>query len=140
MDEQESEFRKREALKPFSPRFGGPFSYLMQGLRCDLADKGRVGQAQSHARQIRTIVTDFREELKMRGFSSEADGYHIRLVLTGLNLLEAIMRDDCSTQEKQDEFDLIYDGIALPNAGHSLLHRPYKLLALRALRARADWC
>jgi hypothetical protein len=30
---------------------------------------------------------------------------------TGLNRLEAFMSDECPTQEKQDEFDLIYDGI-----------------------------
>jgi hypothetical protein len=111
MDEQERDFRKREALHLLSPRFQGPFSYLMQRLSCDLADEGRVIQAQFHAQEIRKVITDFRDELQTRGFSSEGIAYHIRLVLTGLNRLEAFMRDQCLPEERQDEFDLIYDGV-----------------------------
>ena len=32
-------------------------------------------------------------------------------MLTGLNRLEAFMRDERPTQDTQDEFDLVYDGI-----------------------------
>jgi hypothetical protein len=111
MDEQEREFRDRESKHLLLPRFGNPFSYLMQRLSCDLADEGRLVQAQFHAQEIRKIIADFRDELGARGFSSEGIAYHIRLVLTGLNRLEAFMRDECPTQDTQDEFDLVYDGI-----------------------------
>ena len=42
---------------------------------------------------------------------SEGISYHIRLVLTGLARLEAFTRDQFLTEEKQDEFDLIYNGV-----------------------------
>jgi len=111
MDEQEREFRNREAMQPLSSRCDGPFSYLMQRLSCDLTDEGRVGQAQYHAQKVREIMTTFRDELEARGFSSEGASYHLRLVMTGLNRLEAFMAEERQAQEKQDEFDLIYDGI-----------------------------
>jgi hypothetical protein len=111
MDEQERDFRKREALHLFSPRFQGPFSYLLQRLSCDLTDEGRMIQARAHAQQIRKTITDFHDELEARGFSSEGITYHTRLVLTGLNRLEAFTHVQCVTEERQDEFDLIYAGV-----------------------------
>jgi hypothetical protein len=111
MDAQEKEFRNRESLHPLSSRFADPFSYLMQRLSCDLTDEGRVGQAQYHAQKVREIMTTFGDELEVRGFSSEGTSSHLRLVMTGLSRLEAFMADERQTQEKQDEFDLIYDGI-----------------------------
>jgi len=56
-------------------------------------------------------MTTFQSELATRGFASEGTAYHLRLVFAGLDLLEALMKDGCATQEKQNEFDLIYDGI-----------------------------
>jgi hypothetical protein len=111
MDEQESKFRIKEALHPLSSVFTNQFSYLMQRLSCDLTDEGRNGQAQTHAKMIREIMIGFQNELATRGFASEAASYHLRLIFTGLNRLEAFMSDSCPTQEKQDEFDLIYAGI-----------------------------
>jgi hypothetical protein len=111
MDEQEREYRDRESKNLLLPRFGSQFSYLMQRLSCDLADEGRLVQAQFHAQEIRKIMEGFQDELAERGFSSEGITYHIRLVLTGLNRLEAFMRVDYPTQDMQDEFDLMYDGI-----------------------------
>ena len=111
MDEQERDFRKREAPHLFSPRFEGPFSYLMQRLSCDLTDEGRAIQAQLHAQPIRKTIIDFRDELDTGGFSSEGTSYHIRLVLTGLNRLEAFTHEEKPTEETQDEFDLIYSGV-----------------------------
>jgi hypothetical protein len=56
-------------------------------------------------------MVDFQDELVERGFSSEGIVYHIRLVLSGLNRLEAFMHVECPTQDIQDQFDLMYDGI-----------------------------
>jgi hypothetical protein len=111
MDEQEEEFRTREATRPLSSVFTNHFSYLLQRLNCDLTDEGRVPQAQVHARMIREIMTTFQTELATRDFASEDTSYHLRLIFTGLDLLEALMKHDCATQEKQNEFDLIYAGI-----------------------------
>jgi hypothetical protein len=111
MDEQETEFRTREAAHPLSSVFTNQFSYLMQRLSCDLTDEGRNGQAQAHARMIRGIMTAFRDDLVTRGFASEGTSYHLRLIFTGLDRLETFMKDGSPTQEQQDVFDLIYDGI-----------------------------
>jgi hypothetical protein len=111
MDERENEFRIREAARPLSSIFTNQFSYLMQRLSCDLTDEGRNGQARTHARMIRDLMITFQNELVTRGFASEGTSYPLRLIFTGLNRLELFMNDDCPTQEKQDEFDLIYDGI-----------------------------
>jgi hypothetical protein len=111
MDEQESEFRNTEASNPLSSVFTNHFSYLMQRLSCDLTDVGRIGQAQVHAQMVRESMTAFQNELTTRGFASEGTSYHFRLIFTGLDQLEALMKDGCPTQEKQNVFDLIFDGI-----------------------------
>ena len=111
MDEQEGEFRTKEATRPLSSVFTNQFSYLMQRLSSDLNDEGRVGQAQVHAQMIREVMTAFQGELATRDFASESTAYHLGLIFTGLDLLEALMTASCATQEKQNEFDLIYAGI-----------------------------
>jgi hypothetical protein len=111
MDEEEREFRQKESKQLLSRRFDSPFSYLMQRLWSDLTDDARVVQARSHAQQIQKIVIEFQDEIDHRGFSSEGIVHHIRLVLTGISLLEAILDGDHATLERQDEFDLIHDGV-----------------------------
>jgi hypothetical protein len=110
MDEQERDFRQKEAMHLLSPRFDGPFSYLMQRLRCDLTDEGRVIQSRFHADELERSLTQFQQEIKTRGFGFEGIDHHMRLVLTGLRRLKELNNDD-PTEEKQNEFDLIYDGV-----------------------------
>jgi len=109
MDEQERQFRIEQAARPFSSCFGTNFEYLVQRLHCDLSDTGRLGQAQAHARMIRETIKMLENELVDRGFEREAHSW--KIVLTGLDLLEAIMLRKSSSISTQHEFDLIFDGL-----------------------------
>lgn len=108
MDDKERQFRKKEALKPFSSHFGTGFQYLLQRLHCDLKDKDRLGQAQAHAVMIREKLKFLEKELAGRGFKPES--HSMQILFTGLNLLEKLMERRRVNKNSQDEFDLIYDG------------------------------
>jgi len=109
MDEQEHQFRTEQAARPFSSCFGTNFEYLLERLRCDLCDDGRLYQAQAHAQMIRETIKKLEKELTGRGFEPEPRSW--KIVFTGLDLLEAIMLRGSSSMSVQHEFDLIFDGL-----------------------------
>jgi len=109
MDELERQFRTEQAARPFSSCFENNFEYLLQRLHCDLSDENRMIQAQSHAQTIREKMKMLEKELTERGFGPEAS--LLRIVFTGLDLLESIMMRNSSSASTQDEFDLIYYGL-----------------------------
>ncbi len=109
MDEQEHKFRTEQATRPLSLCFGSNFEYILQRLHCDLCDEGRLVQAQAHAQMIRSSIISLQKELTCRGFCCEAQS--LKIVFTGLDLLESIMTRNSSSITTQHEFDLIYDGL-----------------------------
>lgn len=111
MDEEERQFRTKQAARPFSTYFENGFSYLLQRLHCDLGDAGRVPQAQTHARMTRETMNKLQKELADRGFRSATTSYHIDRIFRGLELLESLMNKGSSSSNTQLEFDLIYDGV-----------------------------
>ncbi len=111
MDEQERKFRTEQSKKPLANEFGQPFDYLLQRLHCDLNDEGRVGQAQTHLEMIRDKLDNLKKEIDARGFGSAAVTYDFNRVLTGLEIVAAIIRQKKHTESDQHKFDLVYDGI-----------------------------
>jgi hypothetical protein len=110
MDEREQDFRADQMIRPFFSAFGSGFDYRMQRLWCDLTDENRVPQAQAHASMIRERIEALRDELASRGFSQEAKSLDI--VFGGIDLLEKVMSRESPSRSDQDEFDLIFDGLA----------------------------
>jgi hypothetical protein len=111
MDETERQFRTEQAARPFSRCFENGFSYLVQRLHCDLANEGRVSQAQSHGKMIYDALLGLKQELVERGFKSATTSYHLERIFTGLDLLNELMNNGRTSSKTQHEFDLIYDGI-----------------------------
>jgi len=111
MDKDEREFRKDQSTRPLSACFENNFSYLLRRLHCNLSDRGRVVQAQSHAQMMRKTISSLQEELTERGFQAELISLHLGRIFRGLDLLERIMSKGSSTKDKQYEFDLLYDGV-----------------------------
>lgn len=109
MDDLERGFRKEQSKKPLSSHFATGFKYLMQRLWCNLTDDGRVIQAQSHSAMLLKIFEGLRNDLTKRGFGAEAST--LKIIFKGLGLLESIMSREPRSEEDQDEFDLIYDGL-----------------------------
>lgn len=111
MDDAERQFRIDQAAHPFSSYFEDGFSYILQRLHCDLADEGRVPQAQTHTKMIHDMLFGLQQELVDRGFKSATTSYHLERILTGLDLLNGLMNNSPTSSKTQHEFDLIYDGI-----------------------------
>jgi hypothetical protein len=109
MDKSERQFRAERSATPLSSFFEGGFRYLMDRLHCDLNDKGRVIQAQSHSQMVRQRIIELEKELADRRLDSNVMPMHV--VFTGLKLLEEIMESGDATLAAQDKFDLIYSGL-----------------------------
>jgi hypothetical protein len=109
MDEQEHQFRTEQMTRPFSLCFENNFEDVLQRLWCDLSDEDRLPQAQAHARMIRKAIKMLGKEFTERGFKPEAQS--LKIVFTGLDLLEVIMLRKSSSISTQHEFDLIFDGL-----------------------------
>jgi DNA-binding protein YbaB len=110
MDDKERQFRTEQGKSSLCAQFGTGFDYLVQRLHCDLSDEPRVTQAMMHAKMIRKNMTGLQKELDDRGFSSEATSYHLRLIFTGLGLLEEIFEQRALSSDSQDKLDLLFDG------------------------------
>jgi len=111
MDNQEKAFRNSEAKRPLSAAFGTGFRYLVDRLHCDLNNEDRLIQAQGHAQRIRDVMKKLEVDLQSRDFKPELS--LLPIVLTGLDLLEKIMKKQERTESAQHEFDLIFDGLRI---------------------------
>ena len=109
MDDQERRFRAEQATRPFSSLFEKSFGYLLERLHCDLSDENRVPQAEAHAQMIRKNMKVLENELMERGFATEAT--LLKVIFTGLDLLEEMLRKSARTEKAQHQFDLIYAGL-----------------------------
>lgn len=113
MDNRERQFRAEQANKPLSNHFGTGFDYLLQRLRPEMDDEGRVIQAVTHAKMIRQKVTSLREDLNNRNLASVPISYHISVVLDGLDLIEGMIGDHDLSSKGQNQIDIACDGFVV---------------------------
>lgn len=113
MDKREDKFRSQQAKKPFSDLFGTGFDYLMQRLRLELDNDGRVGQAVAHSAMIRERVMALKSELANRGFESETFLYELSVVLDGLDLIDQMIAKSDHSPKNQNEIDIVCDGFSI---------------------------
>lgn len=109
MDDLEKKFRQEQVKGPFSSHFSTGFDYLIKRLWCDLNNSDRLIQAQSHSQMLRKVFEGLQKDLTGRGFQPEADS--LKTIFNGLTFLERIIKRDSTSEEDQDEFDFIYDGL-----------------------------
>jgi hypothetical protein len=112
MDERERQFRSEHAKKSFGDLFGTGFDYLMQRLRPELDNEGRVIQANTHAAMIRDQIHSLQQELAKRELESEGFSYEIATVLDGLDLIEKMIAESDGSAKSQNQIDIVCDGFS----------------------------
>jgi len=110
MDKQEREFRVENAKRPLSNNFGSGFDYLLEKLRCNLDDRMRVVQAETHIVLIREILKKLQEGLAIREFEPTDAAYHIRRLYIALDFMAEILKKSIHAENDQLIFDVIFDG------------------------------
>ncbi|HZT24213.1 MAG TPA: hypothetical protein VFA57_00800 [Pseudolabrys sp.] len=113
MDEQERKFRSEQSKKPFSDLFGTGFDYLMQRLRPELDDEGRVVQASTHVTMIRDRINALRQELTDRGLESQAFTHELSAIIDGLKLIDKMIANSDRSATSQNEIDIVCDGFGV---------------------------
>jgi hypothetical protein len=110
MDKQERKFRSEHAKKLFSDNFGKGFGYLVERLRCDLSDEGRLAQALTHVQMVREVLLRLQGDLDTRGFNLQSTLYHFDRLFAALDFLALIMQKKRHSRTDQFKLDLIADG------------------------------
>ena len=110
MDNRERQFRSEQAKKPFGNLFGTDFDYLIQRLRPELDNEGRVVQATTHAAMIRDRVNLLKQELTSRSLDAEYLSYELSVALDGLDLIERMIAESDRSSKSQNEIDIVCDG------------------------------
>ena len=113
MDKREDEFRSEQAKKKFSDVFGTGFDYLMQRLRPELDNDGRIGQAVAHSAMIRERAVALKKELANRDFESEVFSYELSVVIDGLDLIDKMIATSDRSPKSQNEIDIVCDGFGI---------------------------
>jgi len=111
MDRNERTFRLEQSKRPLKDHFGVNFSYLVQRLHCVLTDSGRIPQAQTHAKMIREICVNLKEDLTRRGFCDNSWGDQFERLNTGIELLERKLDESVHEPRSQHVFDLLFSWI-----------------------------
>jgi hypothetical protein len=110
MDKKERNFRSEHSKKLFSNNFGTNFGYLVEKLRCDLSDEGRVILALTHVQMVREVLRRLQSDLDARGFNSGSVVYHFDRIFAALDFMASVMRKKRHSRTDQFRLDLIEDG------------------------------
>jgi hypothetical protein len=110
MDETERSFRNNYKGDFGSGLLAETFDYILQRMRCDLLDEGRVPQAESHVAIIRDDVAELKQEFVTRAIPAWWPLETENRIGVGLNELERILKSKDRCSETQHRFDLLYDG------------------------------
>jgi len=109
MDEQERSIFESNKRRDLFHRALDKFRIPLQTLAIVIERHGPFGQAQAHARMIRETIKCSKMELVDRGLSEKSHSW--KIVLTGLDLLEAIMlRKSSSISTQHDLLDIRWLG------------------------------